>query len=85
MPATPINLGCARPLGAMKLALDKAAIDEGLNGIAYPAEGVIDYARRSGLVPALYESCCSVTLPSALAEAGPLRSVTRGRVALDPE
>jgi len=66
MPATPINLGCARPLGAMKLALDKAAIDEGLNGIAYPADGVIDYARRSGLRPALYESCCSVTLPSSV-------------------
>ncbi len=61
MPATPINLGCARPLGGLKVALDKAAIDEGLNGIAYPAEGMIDYARRSGLAPALYEYCCSLT------------------------
>ncbi len=61
MPDTPVHLGCARPLGTMKLALDKAAIDLGLNGIAYPAEGMIDYARRSGLVPALHESCCSVT------------------------
>lgn len=60
MPGTPINLGCARPLGAMKVALDKAAIDLGLNGIAYPADGVIDYARRSGLVPTLHESCCSI-------------------------
>jgi len=68
MPTTPINLGCARPLGAIKVALDKAAIDEGLNGIAYPADGVIDYARRSGLRPQLFESCCSVTLPSAVSK-----------------
>jgi len=65
MPDTPINLGCARPLGTMKVALDKAAIDEGLNGIAYPADGVIDYARRSGLTPALYETCCSLTWSSS--------------------
>jgi lipoyl synthase len=64
MPTTPVNLGCARPLGPLKLALDKAAIDEGLNGIAYPAEGVIDYARRSGLWPTLYETCCSLTWAS---------------------
>lgn len=61
MPDTPINLGCARPLGDLKVALDKAAIDAGLNGIAYPAEGILDYARRCGLAPALYEYCCSLT------------------------
>lgn len=61
MPATKVNLGCARPLGTMKLALDRAAIDAGLNGIAYPGEGVIAYARSRGLEPRLYEYCCSLT------------------------
>jgi hypothetical protein len=60
-PATTINLGCARPLGAVKLELDQAAIDLGLNGIAYPADGAIEYARSRGLTPRLFEYCCSLT------------------------
>jgi hypothetical protein len=61
MPTTKVNLGCARPLGEMKRDLDQAAIDHGLNGIAYPAEGAIEYARSRGLEPQLYEYCCSLT------------------------
>jgi uncharacterized radical SAM superfamily protein len=61
MPTTKVNLGCARPLGAMKQELDQAAIDHGLNGIAYPADGAIAYARSRGLEPKLYEYCCSLT------------------------
>lgn len=61
MPETAVNLGCGRPMGAMKVALDKAAIDHGLNGIAYPADGTIAYARSRGLEPRLYEYCCSLT------------------------
>lgn len=61
LPATPVNLGCARPMGDMKAELDRAAIDHGLNGIAYPADGMIDYARSKGLDPKLYEYCCSLT------------------------
>lgn len=61
MPDTKINLGCARPLGEMKVALDEAAIDHGLNGIAYPADGIIEYARSRGLEPRCYEYCCSLT------------------------
>jgi lipoyl synthase len=61
MPTTKVNLGCARPLGSMKEELDRAAIDHGLNGIAYPADGAIAYARSRGLEPKLYEYCCSLT------------------------
>ncbi len=61
MPTTKVNLGCARPLGSMKQELDEAAIDHGLNGIAYPADGAIAYARSRGLEPKLYEYCCSLT------------------------
>lgn len=61
MPDTPVNLGCGRPMGAMKVALDRAAIDHGLNGIAYPAEGMVAYAETRGLEPAFHEYCCSLT------------------------
>ncbi len=60
-PSIPINLGCARPLGKVKSDLDQAAIDLGLNGIAYPAQGAISYARSRGLTPRLFEYCCSLT------------------------
>ena len=65
MPGVPVNLGCGRPMGPMKIALDKAAVDHGLNGIAYPAEGIVQYAARSGLEPRLFEYCCSLTWTNA--------------------
>jgi lipoyl synthase len=61
MPTTRVMLGCARPLGQLKLALDRAAVDTGLNGIAYPAEGIVEYAVERGLQPKFYEYCCSLT------------------------
>jgi uncharacterized radical SAM superfamily protein len=61
MPNTRVNLGCGRPMGEMKVALDRAAIDHGLNGIAYPADGMVAYARERGLEPAFHEYCCSLT------------------------
>jgi len=60
-PRTTVNLGCASPPGAYKRELDEAAIDLGLNGIAYPADGAIAYARSRGLKPRLFEYCCSLT------------------------
>ena len=35
---TPVTLGCGRPMGALKAQLDRAAIDHGSDGIAYPAD-----------------------------------------------
>ena len=61
MPDTKVNLGCGRPGGEMKVALDRAAVDHGLNGIAYPAEGMVAYARSRGLEPSFHEYCCSMT------------------------
>jgi len=61
MPDTKINLGCGRPMGDTKIALDWGAIDHGLNGIAYPAEGAIAYAESRGLQANRYEYCCSLT------------------------
>ncbi len=59
MPDTNVLVGCARPGGDYKKVVDLAAVDAGLNGLAYPAEGVIDYARSKGLQPSFYENSCS--------------------------
>ncbi len=59
MPDTLIMLGCARPAGAHKAAVDRAAVDCGLNGIAYPAEGIVDYARSRSLSFRFHEHACS--------------------------
>ena len=58
-PSTPILLGCARPGGKYRLQLDKLALDMGINGIAYPSEGMVQYARKKGLNPVFSEYCCS--------------------------
>lgn len=59
MPQTLIMLGCARPGGEYKEYVDFAAIDAGLNGIAFPAEGVVEYAQKRGLEVHFYENSCS--------------------------
>ncbi len=61
LPTTPILLGCARPLGAVKLEIDQLAIDTGLNGIAFPSEGIVAYASEKGLNPSFVNACCGVT------------------------
>lgn len=60
LPDTPIMLGCARPLGDLKVAIDRLAVDAGLNGIAYPANGIVEYARQNGLQPRFISACCGV-------------------------
>ncbi|MDA8102694.1 MAG: hypothetical protein M0Z34_07000 [Nitrospiraceae bacterium] len=68
MPTTRINLGCARPMGGVKSEIDAAAVDLGLNGMAYPAEGTIAYAASRGLTPKLYEWCCSMSWAGSIAD-----------------
>jgi uncharacterized radical SAM superfamily protein len=61
LPTTPVMLGCARPLGQIKFEIDRLAIDAGLNGIAYPAERIVEYARAKNLQPNFINACCGVT------------------------
>jgi uncharacterized radical SAM superfamily protein len=58
--STPIVLGCERPLGEYKRAVDRLAIDVGFNGIAYPADGTVAYARAHDLEPQFVNACCGV-------------------------
>lgn len=64
MPTTPIILGCARPMGEYKKMVDRLAIDAGLDGIAFPAEGAAAYARSKGLETIFMESCCGLEMPT---------------------
>ena len=59
MPTSNILVGCARPGGEYKKIIDLAAVNAGLNGIAYPAEGIIEFSKRKGLKPSFYENSCS--------------------------
>jgi len=59
-PEVPILLGCARPGGKYRLKIDKYALQAGLNGIAYPGEGILSYAKEMGLKPTFSEYCCSL-------------------------
>jgi uncharacterized radical SAM superfamily protein len=45
----------------MKYDIDRLAIEAGLNGIAYPAEGIVEYARERSLEPKFINACCGVT------------------------
>ncbi|MBI1959177.1 MAG: radical SAM protein [Candidatus Rokubacteria bacterium] len=60
MRETPIALGCARPLGPVKAEIDRCAVEAGLDGIAYPAEGIVAYARSRGLTPRFHDACCGI-------------------------
>lgn len=57
---TPILLGCERPYGLSKFKTEELAIKAGLNGIAYPSEGIIPFSVSLGLKPKLSEVCCSL-------------------------
>jgi uncharacterized radical SAM superfamily protein len=65
LPDTPIMLGCARPIGPVKAEIDRRAVDAGLDGIAYPAEGVVAYATARGRRPRFHDACCGVGLGAA--------------------
>lgn len=59
MGSTPVLLGCARPFGPAKEAIDRLALDVGLDAIAYPAEGLVGEANRMGLSHDFKETCCA--------------------------
>ncbi len=57
---SPIILGCARPMGEYKIKVDRLAVDYGLDGIAFPSDGIVSYARKKELKPLFTETCCGV-------------------------
>lgn len=59
-PDIPVNLGCSRPAGNYKRELEIAAIDCGVDAIAYPDIETLVYAESRGLNPQFTENCCSL-------------------------
>jgi uncharacterized radical SAM superfamily protein len=59
-PGIPIRMGCIRPAHPWKAAMEKGAIDSGINTVAYPLQGTIDYAKEIGLDTKFVEMCCSL-------------------------
>ena len=59
-PTTPIRMGCIRPSHPWKGEMEKGFIDSGVNTIAYPLQGTIDYAKEIGLETKFVEMCCSL-------------------------
>jgi len=60
LPQPPIMLGCARPAGERKRAIERLAIKAGFDGIAYPSDEAVRYARRRGYRPRFHEQCCAI-------------------------
>ncbi len=59
-PIIPIRAGCIRPAHPWKAKMEKGFIDSGINTIAYPLQGTIDYAKEIGLETKFIEMCCSL-------------------------
>ncbi len=59
-PMIPIRMGCIRPAHPWKAEMEKGLIDSGVNTIAYPLQGTIDYAKEIGLETESIEMCCSL-------------------------
>jgi len=64
LPKTPVVIGCARPAGPERTKMDLYALYAGVNGITFPAEGILTHAKEIGLEPVVSPNCCSmVVLP----------------------
>jgi uncharacterized radical SAM superfamily protein len=58
-PDTPLVLGCMRPKGMHRSETDVWAIKAGVNGIAFPSEEAIQFAKRQGFEMAFSPFCCA--------------------------
>jgi len=54
------SLGCARPRGKYRKRLDIMAVWAGVNSIALPHDGALEFGQEKGLEIVFRESCCSL-------------------------
>lgn len=60
MAERPVILGCARPMGEYKIKVDRLAVDNGFDGIAFPSDGIVSYAQERDFKTHFTETCCGV-------------------------
>lgn len=60
LPRIPVLLGCARPAGRHRRAVDAYAVLAGLDGIAFPADGAVPLAQALGRSASVDGACCAV-------------------------
>ena len=60
-PESEIALGCARPRGEYRRALERIALDAGVNRVALYSEESVEYARSLGLEVGFLKTCCSLS------------------------
>jgi lipoyl synthase len=60
LPELESSLGCARPRGFYRHALDVLAVRAGINSLALPSEPALEEARQRGLNIVYRETCCSL-------------------------
>lgn len=56
--SVPVMLGCARPRGSAYLEVEKFAVDYDIDGIAFPEEDIIPYARNKREI-IFSNACCA--------------------------
>lgn len=61
-----VLLGCARPPGMHKRVTDAYAVMAGLDGIAFPADGVVAVAQTIGRPTHQEHACCSIKMGGSL-------------------
>ena len=57
-----VLLGCARPPGMARRVIDSYAVLAGLDGIAFPADGMVELAEAIGRPYHQEHACCSIKL-----------------------
>jgi uncharacterized radical SAM superfamily protein len=65
LPDRQVLLGCARPPGLHKRAVDAYAVMAGLDGIAFPADGAVAVANAVGRPFHQEHACCSIKVGAA--------------------
>jgi lipoyl synthase len=60
MPNPQASLGCARPRGIYRKALDVLAVRAGINSIALPSHEALEEAQQRGLEILYEDTCCSL-------------------------
>jgi uncharacterized radical SAM superfamily protein len=69
-PSTPLVLGCMRPKGKSRGQTDILALGAGVDGIAFPNEAAVEYAKTQGLGVVFSSFCCAQIYLDAIKEQG---------------